>query len=269
MTEALIPEDLQETLRGRPVCVHASMRSLSPRVAADSLIDAFLGLDCTVLVPTFTYALEQPPPSLGVPERNGMDVGSARLVPEHDRRYDSNGNTLSLADMGALPQAVLQRDRERGEHPLNSFAAIGPLARDLITRQTLQNVYGPFEGLLEHDGLVVLAGVGCTSMTLIHFAEERAGRNLFQRWAKDRDGRVVASATGSCSLAFDRFDPVLEGRTVDVSGSTWRILDANAATRAATAAILADASITACGRRSCLRCRDAVAGGPVLDAARS
>ena len=263
MTEPLIPKALQETLRGKPVAIHASMRSFRPRIDADALLDAVLDIDCTVLVPAFTYALEQPPPPDGVPDRNGMDVDSARAAPGHDRRYDARGDTLSLADMGALPQAVLRRARERGEHPLNSFAAIGPLARELIGRQTLQNVYGPFDGLLEHDGLVVLAGVGCTSMTLVHFAEERAGRRLFQRWAKDRYGRLVACATGSCSVAFDRFEPVLEGPSVDVSGSTWRILDANAATRAATDAILADASITACGRRSCLRCRDAVAGGPV------
>lgn len=257
----LIDLPLCDLLAGRPICVHASMRAFDPRADADALLDVLLDLGCTVLMPTFSYAFEQPPPAGVRPARNGMDYDHTGSP--HSRVFDASANELSRSDMGALPAALLERNRVRGDHPLNSFAATGPLAADLIGRQSLQNVYGPFEGLIEHDGLVVLAGVGCTSMTLIHYAEQQAGRAMFQRWAKDRDSTVVACATGSCSMAFGRFDTVLSQDTFEVSGSTWRVMDASTAADQAKRAIMADPAITHCGRAGCQRCHDAVAGGPL------
>ena len=258
----MLTDQVCEEIAGKPLCVHASMRSFTPRLAPDVLLDALLGLGCTIMMPTFTYALEQPPPAVGRPERNGMDDSFGGRG--HGRCYDSAENELSQADMGALPAALLRRSRERGEHPLNSFASVGPLSAELIARQTLQDVYGPFEALIEHDGLVLLAGVGCTSLTLIHYAEQLAGRTLFQRWARVADGCVVACATGSCSTAFDRFDEVLSERAFEVRGSRWRIMEAGTAASQAAAAIRADQRMTHCGRSTCLRCRDGLAGGPLL-----
>ena len=261
MVEPLISESLRRRLEGRPLCVHASMRSFAPRLSADVVLDALLAIDCTIMVPTFTYELEQPAPDAERPPRNGTDYSRKRS--EHEHRYDARQNELSRREMGALPAALLERDRIRGEHPLNSFAAVGRLAGELIERQTYQDVYQPFASLIEHDGYVVLMGVGCTSMTLIHYAEERAGRSLFQRWARDRNGQRVVCATGSCSTAFGRFDRMLQEERVTVSGSLWRVIPAAAAVEAASSAIRENPTITACGRAGCLRCRDAVAGGPL------
>jgi aminoglycoside 3-N-acetyltransferase len=155
--------------------------------------------------------------------------------------------------------------RVRGNHPLNSFSAIGPLASDLIERQQPNDVYAPLERLAELHGAVVMMGVGLTSMTLIHLAERLAGRTLFRRWANDHDGRAMMVEVGSCSTGFDAFDSVLtplEQRTT-VGESLWRIFPAGPALAAATQAIRQNPGITHCGKPEC-RCNDAVLGGPIL-----
>jgi aminoglycoside 3-N-acetyltransferase len=51
------------------------------------------------------------------------------------------------------------------------------------------DVFGPLRALRERDGWVVLAGVGLTSMTLLHVAEIEAGRKPFIRWSEHLMGR--------------------------------------------------------------------------------
>jgi aminoglycoside 3-N-acetyltransferase len=94
--------------------------------------------------------------------------------------------------MGAIPAAVVTREgRARGVHPLNSFSALGPRADELIRDQTAIDVYAPFEHLREMGGSVVMMGVGLDSMTLLHYAEQLAGRALFIRWAVGPAGEVI------------------------------------------------------------------------------
>jgi aminoglycoside 3-N-acetyltransferase len=99
----------------------------------------------------------------------------------------------------------------RGNHPLNSFSAIGPLADELIRTQSLLNVYGPLQALYKHPATyMVLIGVDLTKATPIHFAEEKAGRRLFRRWAKLLDGTVHEVAVGSCSEGFNNLAPAVK-----------------------------------------------------------
>jgi NADPH-dependent 2,4-dienoyl-CoA reductase/sulfur reductase-like enzyme len=46
---------------------------------------------------------------------------------------------------------------------------------DLIGAETDADVFGPLRALADHDGAVVLMGVGLTRMTLLHLAEVEAG----------------------------------------------------------------------------------------------
>lgn len=251
-------------LAGRVVCVHASMRSFEPRIDASELLECFLASDATVLVPTFTYEMSQPAPADDRPERNGMAYGHA--LPATDASFNTTANELSLADMGEFSRSVLERpERQRGRHPLNSFSAVGPLARELIASQSPDDVYAPLDALAANDGLAVLIGVTYTSLTLLHLAEARAGRRLFRRWAK-LDGDLVGSSVGSCSAGFRKFEPVLDpiANPTRVCGSLWRILPAVETLMAATGVIHRDPPVTQCGNPECLRCRDAIAGGPLL-----
>jgi aminoglycoside 3-N-acetyltransferase len=272
--KAVAAADVSEAIRGLrlsglAVCLHVSLRSFG-RVAggADAIIDAFLDERCTVLVPTFSWdSFAVPPPDAAAmrPRRNGCDYevyanrsagGTPAYWPE---------SRLVDADMGVLPRAVLERgERVRGSHPLASFAAIGPAARTLLAQQTPTDPFAPLRELAQQNGFVALLGVGLTRMTLLHLAEQCASRTPFQRWALNREGRPMLVAVGGCSEGFENFGTVLaplEHRRT-VRNSCWRVFRAKDTLTGAVRAILADPLITHCGR-PCVRCDDAVAGGPI------
>jgi aminoglycoside N3'-acetyltransferase len=254
-------------LSARPLCVHASLRSFGQvDGGAGTVVQGLLDEGCTVLVPTFSLTFSVPPPPHQQPPRNAWDYNHpiSGLMGE-GRTYTPQTNEVSQW-LGIIPTTVLQMEaRVRGNHPLNSFSAIGALAPDLIERQQPNDVYAPLERLAELQGAVVMMGVGLTSMTLIHLAERLAGRTLFRRWANDSDGRAMMMEIGSCSTGFDAFDSVLapfEQHTT-VGESLWRIFPAGPALAAATQAIRQNPGITHCGKPEC-RCNDAVLGGPIL-----
>lgn len=251
-------------LSGKPVCLHSSLRSFGyVEGGAQAVINAFLSCGCTLLAPAFRYDTEIAP--FTAPQRNGWEYATpSTLGPNHKAPHPADQEIGE--GMGAIPSAILSMpERRRGLHPLNSFVAIGPLAIDLVEGQTAEDVYAPFRSLIAMDGRIALLGVGLTSMTAIHYAEQLAGRQLFIRWANGADGRPTEARVGSCSDGFDSFDAVLAPieRRVTVGESLWRIFDAEEAVARCAQAIRRDPSITACGDPACERCRDAVAGGPI------
>jgi aminoglycoside 3-N-acetyltransferase len=269
VTATVTREDLREGIRAlgladATVCAHSSLRSFG-RVegGADAVVDAFLAEGCTLMVPTFSapYFVLAPPAEMR-PERNGIDYEAAHESPGRDRVYSPDGNEVSPT-MGAIPAAVLARpERIRGDNPLCSFAAVGPRA-DLVAEQRPLDVYAPLRILMARDGLVVLIGVGLERMTLLHLAEERAGRPLFRRWANASDGLPMEVEVGSCSDGFGKLEGAVGplARERDVGASRLRVFPARATVEAAAAAIRERPEITHCGRADCRRCADAVAGG--------
>ena len=94
-------------------------------------------------------------------------------------------------------------------HPLNSFAAVGPRAAELVAAQSPTDVYGPIRELAAQNGTILLIGVRLNRMTAIHLAEQQSGRRLFLRWARDTDGQVRMVEVGSCSEGFPALEPTL------------------------------------------------------------
>ncbi len=163
---------------------------------------------------------------------------------------------------------VLERSgRARGDHPLCSFAAVGPLGHELISAQAPLDVWAPLRALAGTEGSVVLMGVGLIRLTLLHLAEEMAGRTPFIRWANGPDLRPMQVQAGGCSHGFEAFEAALSGtmEAARVGESNWRVLPAKGALEAAAEAIRRDPMLTHCGNTECGRCADAVAGGPVLE----
>ncbi len=266
----LMKDEIREALRGAglsglAVCMHTSLRSFRPiEGGADTIIDAYLEEGCTTMVYTGSHGIHgrDLPPELA-PLRNGTDPRYSREP--HDRLFDPSSNDVDES-YGILPRLVLGRkDRVRGNHPISSFTALGPLARRLVEKQAPLDVYAPLATLAKLDGCVVLMGVGLERMTLLHLAEKRAGRNLFLRGANGPDGSVLVAQTGSCSDGFGKFEPVLRSvrRELTVGSSPWQIFPARAALNLATHAIRRDTRITHCGE-NCVRCDDQVAGGPII-----
>jgi aminoglycoside 3-N-acetyltransferase len=265
-------EDLRRAIRnlglsGLPVCAHSSLSSFGHLDGgADDVIDAFLDEGCTLLVPAFSSAFLVAPPEGMRPARNGWDYEGPRPQGDDSRIYARETTEISPG-LGIVPRTLVRRPRrERGYHPLNSFAAVGPDAAELVGSQRPLDVYAPLRLLSDRGGFVLLVGVGLTRMTLLHLAEAQAGRELFRRWARGPNGEVIDAQTGSCSNGFDALEPVLRplARETYVGESRWRAYPVRETLRTAAEAILADPQITHCGDAACLRCRDAVAGGPLL-----
>jgi aminoglycoside N3'-acetyltransferase/predicted nucleotidyltransferase len=253
---------------GRPLCVHASLRSFG-RVqgGAPAVVGALLAEGCTVLVPAFsweTFAVDPLPHQQ--PARNGADfVPAPRPRPGSDRVYAPDTPALDRADMGAIAAAVLDTPgRVRGEHPLMSFAAVGPGAADLVAGQAPLDVFAPLRALAGAGGAVLLMGVGLERMTLLHLAEQEAGRVPFRRWANGPDGQPEMVAVGGCSDGFPNLEQTLGplGQTAVVGRSVWRAFPARATVDAAVRAIRERPRVTRCAKPTC-RCDDAIAGGPI------
>jgi aminoglycoside 3-N-acetyltransferase len=266
------PQDLRRALReagieNRPVCLHSSLKSHGHMEGgAATVVDAFLDAGATLVVPTFggsRYAVTAPPDLR--PPRNGIsydgwtDQGGLPVDPIAagfaGREFTTSDNDTL---MGAIPAEVLTRPgRQRGNHPLNSFTAIGPGAAELIRGQTSADVYAPLSALAGRGGL--------TSMTLLHYAEQVAGRVLLRRWAL-AGGKVVMVAVGGCSDGFERFAGALAPveTTATVGRSHWRIFPAAAVVDIAAAIIRRDPGSTRCARAYCEQCTDKALGGPLL-----
>ena len=256
-------------LSGLPVCVHASLRSFGwVDGGAPAVVKGLLTEGCTVLVPTFSWTFAVPPPAKLRRPRNGWDYDTweASSVGE-GRIFTPDSNEIDVEDMGAIPASVLAMpERLRGYHPLSSFSAIGPLAAQLTSGQMPLHVWAPLEALAEAGGSVVLMGVGLQEMTLLHLAEQRAGRNPFRRWANGADGEPIEVESGGCSDGFENLRSALLSLQKEcvVGNSRWLIFPASLTLEVAAAAIRADPMITHCGKPHG-RCNDAVLGGPLLD----
>lgn len=254
-------------LAGRPVCLHSSLRSFGAvESGADAIVDGFLGAGCTLMVPSFSWRYAVLPVDGLAPERNAWDYGAPRNLDAEPAVFATSSTEID-SRMGAIPAAVVRRaGRVRGDHPLCSFTAVGPSAEAAVGSQSRDDVYAPLRWLANNDGALVLAGVSLTSMTFIHYAEELAGRTLFRRWALDRDGEVVMVPVGSCSDGFEQLRPSLASleMTTNVGESEWRCYRAGAALDALVSAIRDSPELTRCDNPECVRCRDSIAGGPLL-----
>ena len=105
------------------------------------------------------------------------------------------------------------------------------MATTAISGQTWEEPYAQFQWLADNDGYVLLAGVGLTALTLIHCAEQLAGRTPFRRWVFDADGDVRTVSVGGCSNGFERLASTLAAleRRDSVGHSLWRAYPVRAA----------------------------------------
>lgn len=270
VTKADIQQAIQALgLANQPLCVHASLRSFGwVDGGADAIIDGIVAAECTLLVPAFSDEFGVPPLPTMHRLQNGTDYDwvMRKRWPGVGKIYTPASTAIEQREMGALPAAVVQRpDRQRGNHPLCSFAALGPLAAVVVATQAPLAVNAPLTTLAELHGYVVLMGVGLESMTLLHLAEQQAGRNLFRRWANAQHGETIEVEMGGCSDGFGKLATFLEPlmRETQVGQSQWRIFPAQETLTVAAEAIQRDPLLTHCGRSPC-RCDDAVLGGPLL-----
>lgn len=245
-------------LAGRPVCAHSALRSFAVRIAPETLVERLLAVGCTVLVPTFSSAFAAPPPAGHTPlPLNSEDDGSIpSAVPA--RGYSPQSSEVDPS-MGAVPRAVLAHPAHvRGDHPLSSFAAVGPLAGELVRGQSAHDVFAPLRTLAARAGAVLLVGVDLSAATALHLAEEQAGYLPLVRWARGPEGTIRTVRHGGCSRGFEGLAPALTHlqAATDVLGSRWRAYPARALIDAAARLFAGDAGAGRCADPRCARCRD-------------
>jgi aminoglycoside 3-N-acetyltransferase len=252
---------------GLPVCVHSSLRSFGHvEGGAAAVVDGLLAERCTVLVPTFTEgrAAAPPPPERHVEHNGGGDTIFPEPAGTDAWFFDTSSNDVD-SNMGAIPAEVLRRlGRVRGDHPRDSFSAIGPRAATLVAGQRPLQVFAPFRSLADQGGFVILMGVGLNRMTLLHYAEQQADRRLFRRWSRGPGRTIVESEEGGCSSGFENLTPALAPfeRRVLVGQSLWRVYSAQETLEAVARVIRETPRVTHCPDPDCVACEDAIAGGP-------
>lgn len=252
------------------ICIHSSMKTFGDQIEGGikGLVQAFLNVDCTIMTPAFSYEFMQNPVDKYMPERNGIDYETA-FNPLYDRSkiFNPDSKSISTEKMGKLPECILNEPGStRGNHPINSFTAIGKNAARLTGCQTVKDVYAPFRQLMEDDGYILLMGVGLDRATIIHHAEQLAGRELFIYWANNSDGEVIPVKGGGCSSGFNNFLPFFDkGKEIVVGKSLWQCRKAREIVDVCRKAITENPRITHCGNPECRRCNDGVLGGPIIN----
>jgi len=173
---------------GDLVLMHSSLRALGWVVGgAEAVVEAVvtvLSPSGTLVVPSFSTGRTEParwqhPP---VPEQWWQVIRDE--MPAYDPAVSST------RQMGAIADCVLRWPGTlRSGHPHLSFAAFGPLARELTDPHPLSMGVGdtsPLGRLYDLDAYVLLLGVGHANNTSLHLAEHRAswpGRRTYTEGA--------------------------------------------------------------------------------------
>lgn len=128
-------------LSRQPVCIHASLRSFGHVAGGvQTVVDAFLDEGCTLMAPSFSWTYATHAPKHLRPHRNGTDEAYLDTLKPTDQIYKPDTSEIDK-DMGAIAAAVVASpSRARGNHPIGSFSAVGPCARDLVAAQAPERV---------------------------------------------------------------------------------------------------------------------------------
>lgn len=161
---------------GQTVLVHSAMSKIGWIVGGpEAVIQALLrvlGPDGTLMMPTHTTQRTDP-------ARWGNPPVPPEWVPIIRRNMPVfDPATTPTRQMGAIVE-VFRRwpGAVRSNHPIGSFAALGPNADYLTAGHSLEDMFGessPLGKLYAVDGHVLLLGVGHGNNTSLHLAETRA-----------------------------------------------------------------------------------------------
>lgn len=261
--EGLVASGLRDLGLGpaSTVIVHSSLSSFGHVVGgAHTVAKALVATGATVVVPsgTWDHTGVRPPPGLTrennaatpAPSWSEFETALAQARPfDRDLPIDRA--------LGAVPEALRTGfEHQRGEHPLFSFLAIGPHAREVIAAARLDWPLGPIDVVDALGGEVLLLGVDHTRNTTIHVAEQRMGRSRFFRYAKVADGvwMELPNVSGE-SHRFNEIEPLLAPATIRrvIGKCEARLIPVRSVLEAATTLIAGDAGALLCEDDAC-RC---------------
>ena len=161
---------------GQTVLVHSAMSKLGwvcggPVAVIGALLEV-LGPEGTLMMPAHTTSNTDPSnwENPSVPEAWWETIRAS--MPAFDPRITPTRQMGRVAELfRTYPGAM------RSNHPIGSFAALGPNALRLTETHALEEEFGdasPLGKLCELDGHILLLGVGHENNTSLHLAEYRA-----------------------------------------------------------------------------------------------
>lgn len=254
--------DLQKGLRElgltpeSRVLVAASLPAFGPvRGGAEALAGAVTSLCRLVVSPAFTYQCRVWP--LAGPPNNGA------CYTGHDEE-NAAAEMFTLAQpvhpsLGPVAEAFRHIPGAlRSTHPLYSFVAVGPEAEKVLLAQSTAEPLGPVAHLAEADGGadVLLLGADQTANLALHYAEARAGRKQFVRWALTPKGAVECPACPGCPDGFNAVVPHLRGlsRVAQIGTARVERLPLAPLVQVVIDLIRRDPTALLCSRSGCERC---------------
>lgn len=251
-------------LVGKAVTVHSSLRSFG-RVegGAESVIRSLQETCSTVLMPGFQCAAKILPPPGKRYRQNGCDYAVHFDLVNPPRPFDVHAAPLH-PKMGLVCHAFAKQPGTlRSYHPWHSWLGTGEHAAQWLADHPWDTTGRPLESLAAAGGFVLLLGVNLASCTAVHLAEERAGRRPFIRWAMDAGGAVREVATSGCAKGFEALAPHCRQlfRTEQIGDCVALVAPIRELIDCLAPVIQSQPELTRCSP-DCLRCRDAVAGGP-------
>jgi aminoglycoside 3-N-acetyltransferase len=252
--------DIQKGLRelgltsSSRVIAHASLSAFGlVRGGAETVVGALTSFCPLVVMPAFTYQCTVWP--LVGPPDNAATYGG------HE---EENANAeIFRADLpvhpslGIVAETLRQmRGAIRSTHPLASFVAVGAEAEAVLASQSLVEPLGPIAYLEEAKGDVLLLGVNHTANTSIHYAEARAGRKRFTRWALTRQSIVECPAVSGCSEGFEAIAEHIQAftRSTQIGAARVQRIPLVELLHTAEELIRSDPAALLCNRPDCERC---------------
>jgi aminoglycoside 3-N-acetyltransferase len=234
------------------VLLHTSTSTLPPIPGgAETVVGALLSTCDALIAPAFTQR-SMIIPGVG-PADNALDYGQA-----DEQNLTAEIFSLDLpADDGpdSIPETLRQhQDALRSDHPLLSF--VGVNADDALQTQCIEEPWAPIAWMADYDADVVLLGVDHTANISLHYAEFKAGRRQFVRWALTAGGVVECPYFPGCSAGFQSITSRLEGvnRTVQLGDVTIEVIPLRDMVNIAVGWIHEDPRALLCDRQGCPCC---------------
>jgi aminoglycoside 3-N-acetyltransferase len=238
------------------VLAFVALPALGPvRGGAEAMAAALTALCRLVMMPAFTPQCQVWP--LVGPGNNGEDYAGHEA--ENAAAEFFRPDLPAHPSVGAVAEALRHvPGARRSSHPLYSFTAVGEGAELALAAQSLAEPLGPIAHLAE-DGQgaeVLLLGVDETANAALHYAEARAGRKQFVRWALTPEGVVECPACPGCSDGFRAVIPYVRpmARQGHVGAAKAERVPLATLVRAAVDLIKREPTALLCSHADCKRC---------------
>jgi aminoglycoside 3-N-acetyltransferase len=235
----------------------------------DTIVEALLealGPRRTLVVPTFTFDLSDP----STWEKPAAPRERWEAIRAEMPIFDPARSTPR--QMGALADRVWRMPgARRSSHPIESIAALGPAADEMVKPHPVDDPVGPrspWARLVERDASIVLLGVGLERCTILHHAE-RMAEVPYQAAAAyafpvsiegERQWLEVDTAGGNCSEGFPVLLDRVPHRQGRIGAAKTLILSAARTVEVAREALGRDPFALLCHDPTCGHCTRARTG---------